>query len=178
MEDFLKDFAKKSYGRDFANKNKLNNKSVSSAFNDLEKKVILKSKTSGKNKYFYLNKDNLLIKDYLKLAEIRKKIIFLEKHKKMVEIFLNFQSEDIMGIFGSYARGTEKSDSDLDIFLIGSGNLDNIKEKGRVYNLEINIHNLSVSDFQKANIPLVKEILENHILINGFDKFFNKIIKW
>ena len=49
----------------------------------METQGILKFKREGKNKYYFLNKNNQEIKEIIQLVEINKKINFTKKHIKL-----------------------------------------------------------------------------------------------
>jgi len=121
LEEFCLDYNKKIYGRQVANKLKMNQKTVSNMLNRLEKDGILKYSTEGKNKYYFLNILNPQIKDIIKILEIARKNKFIQKHSKLKDLFyaLEKRANGILVIFGSYANFTSNKDSDLDVFVIG-----------------------------------------------------------
>jgi len=75
-------------------------------------------------------------------------------------------------IFGSYAKGSEHEDSDLDLFALG--NIQEVKDLEKMYNLKINILKSKKIDKEET---IFKEIINNHIILKGEDDFINKI-KW
>src|SRR3972149_375352 len=104
LKEFSSDYSRRVYGRDVAKKLKMNQKTVSNILNELEKDNILKFTQEGKNKYYYLNEFYPYITEIIQQMEIQRKIIFLEKYKKIKELFLKLekQSEGILIVFGSY----------------------------------------------------------------------------
>lgn len=115
---------------------------------ELEKEGLLSAETEGRQKYFYLNKG------YPFLAEIKK---LHQAEFSLPRIFTETLS-GISGlkeayIFGSYAKGAFKNESDIDVLLIGSHSarearkaiLPLQKRIGR----EINMIDFSESEFKK-----------------------------
>jgi len=172
----LNEFAsnQRYHGRRLANKLNMNQKTVSNVLNILEKKNFIKFTQEGKNKNYFLNKSNLLLKEALKLVEINRKIIFLEKYSKLNELFLKIEkrSKGLVLVFGSYANFSSTKNSDFDLFIIGSVNeLDDLE---KLYHLKINIVNSSKTKFKRDDL-FVKEILKNHIILKGVENFIELI---
>ena len=129
IEEFLGNYTGSFTGSDIARKKSLNQKSVSNALNKLEVEGFLKSKTVGKNKEFSLNLDNMeTVKNFIVAAEHIRTANFLKKQALIKEIILKIGPafNGIVIIFGSYAKGTQKKDSDLDIFIAGAYDRDKI----------------------------------------------------
>ena len=181
IKQFLGDYDRKIYGRELENKISISQKNIALTLDFLEKEGILSSKTSGNRRYFNLNKSNELVKKYIILAEIMNSIEFLKKNPKISHIFEKFQSQNnIICIFGSYAKGIQKKGSDLDLFIIGKIDEKKIKELGENYNIEISIKKGTKTDFLnslKKRDPLMKEILKSHIIIKGYEEFVEEVIK-
>ena len=170
LEEFTSDKNKRIYGVAIAKKFKLNQKTVSNILNNLEKENILKFSKEGKNKYYFLNLLNPRIKEIIKMAEINKKISFIQKHKKFVGLFdeIALRVKGIAIVFGSYAQGNEKHNSDLDLLVIGE--IKNVLNLEDSFKVEINIIKSTKNKFTK-NKPFVKEIMENHIILKGLEEF-------
>lgn len=181
MKQFLRGYDKEIYGRGIEKKVGISQKNISLTLDKMEKEGILSSRKIGNIKYYSLNKLYNSIKNFILIAEIEKSIEFFKKHIKIAEIF---EKADISGaivcIFGSYAKGTEKKDSDLDLFIIGRINEDEIKEISETYGIELSIKKGTRKDFielLKKKSPLINEILENHVIITGFENFIREVIK-
>ncbi|MFP4568374.1 MAG: nucleotidyltransferase domain-containing protein [Candidatus Woesearchaeota archaeon] len=153
---------------------KLNQKSTSLILDDLETKLILKSEAQGKNKLFYLNKENPeTIKQYLCAIEHLRTLIFYEENTK-IKIIIEKINPYLKGtaiIFGSYAKGTQKETSDLDIYLLGKHDFEEINKISKTYNIDINI-----KEQKKLEInTITKEIIKNHIIIKNTETFINTL---
>ena len=182
MRQFLKDYNKEIYGRELVKKVKISQKNIALTLGELEKEGILFSKARGNMRYFSLNKKNPLYKNYIFLAEVENSIEFFKKNPKILQVLEDIDKKGkIICIFGSYAKGTQKKFSDLDLFIVGKFNEKEIKKMGKDYGLDVNIKSGSMSDFVsslKEKNPLMNEILENHVLISGYEKFIEEVVKW
>lgn len=174
LMQFLGDYKKEVYGRELVNKVPVSQKAIALALDELEKEGILKARKQGNIKYFRLNLANTEIKDALTAAEIMKKIDFLKKQRKLAHIFK--KDSRIVGVFGSYALGTQRPDSDVDIFIAGKKQKEDYDAKGKTLDLNISIKYFTDKEFKsllKKHDNLCKEIIKNHIILFGVEKFVN-----
>ena len=176
LNEYLGDYTKKVHGRSLVGKVSLSQKSIATSLKKLEKEGLLKSEKKGNIKLFGLNLTNPEIKDVLITAEIDRKIEFLKGHRKFANIFNN--DPRVIGIFGSYAKGTQTKDSDIDLFIIGERAKEDYDKKGKILDLKISIKYFSediFSNLAKGKDPLIREIIEKHVLIFGIEKFITII---
>ena len=141
----------------------------------LEKNRILKSKVEGKNKYFSLNLDNIQTKSYLLQAEIFKLDNFLDHYQEFKTFLKSIHSNILIIIFGSFAKFNVDKNSDLDLLVLSKE-----EQKFPYHLLPYKIHqiNLSEDSFKKALIEketIIKEIEENHIILNSPSSYVNII---
>ncbi len=181
LSQFSKGYDKEYYIREIEKITKVSSRTALVTLAKLEKKGILESKTKGKIKIYKLKK-TILSREYMILTEQYKKIRFLGKNLLIKEIIEKTEQyfKGITIIFGSYAKETQKENSDLDIFTIDKFTEDKIKEIGKTYGIEINIKSYPKKLFEKEinNDILLKEIAENHILIKNTEQYVRKIIRW
>jgi len=173
--EFLRDFKAKLTGSFIAQKNNLNQKTVANYLNKLEKEFILKSKTQGKNKLYFLNLDNKeIVKNFIISTEHLRTINFYKKNSLIKEIAekINPFIKGIAIIFGSYAKGIQKKDSDLDIFIIGKANEKELDIISKTYRIEIS---LKIYPKLEQDI-LTKEVIKNHIIIKNAEQFIGEIL--
>jgi predicted nucleotidyltransferase len=172
LEEFTSGKEKKVYGRLLAKKLKQNQKTISNLLNNLEKEDILKFRTEGKNKYYFLNEVNPLIKEIINLVEINKKILFLKKNVSLIPLFeeLEKRTEGILAVFGSYASGKNIPDSDLDIFLIGK--IKDVSDLEESFSIKINVIKSNSPKFDSEN-NFIKELMKNHIILKRTGEFRN-----
>ena len=164
------------YLRQISKLAKLPLKTAQNVLFNLEKNKVLKSTIDGKNKYFSLNLDNLQTKSYLLQSEIYKTDLFLENYPQF-KIFLKSLNTNVpLILFGSFAKFKTDQDSDLDLFVVSE------KEQKLPFHLiPYTVHqvNLSEDSFVKAlreEETLLKEIEENHIILNNHSFYIN--IMW
>ncbi len=139
----------------------------------LESKKIIDSKTKGRNKKLFL-KDSLLTEIYILMSENYNLIKFLETNPSYKIIFKELRDKskgELIILFGSYAKGTETKSSDLDIFLEKTDNSRSEKKKiQEIYS------KLSVKEGEfDLNSNLIKEIIEDHVIIKGVERFYEKV---
>jgi Nucleotidyltransferase domain. len=98
-------------------------------------------------------------------------IKLLIRHPELGIIFeeiLEKTDEKLIVLFGSYAKGLAKRDSDIDIYIeTKSRNLKKVIES---------IHpkiNVKIGTFDTKS-PLIKEIIKDHIIIRGIEVFYEK----
>jgi predicted nucleotidyltransferase len=124
----------------------------------------------GRNKLFFLKK-NLKSKNYIFNAERYKLIKLLNKYPKLSTIFdeiLNKNNNSLIILFGSYAKFSAGSKSDIDIYIDGTKKN---KEELEEINSKIRV---KIGHFDKDSL-LIKEIIKNHIILKGVETFYEKI---
>jgi len=176
---FTKGFERKYYIREVQKMLDISPRTAQTTLDKLEKKGILESKIRGKIREYKLKK-NYISKEYLILTEIYKKISFLEKNQMIKEILFKIDKhiQGIALIFGSYAKGTQKKHSDLDIFIVGNYNKKEIDKFSEMYGIGINIKKYPLDIFKKniGNDILITEVLKNHIAVVGVEDFIKIVI--
>lgn len=111
---FLNPQAKK-YTNELARLLRVDPKNLDRKLKELEKEGLLKSEFSGKQRYFFLNRRYLLLKEYKKI--ILKTVGF---EKKLAEKLAVLPGLADAYIFGSYVKDKMDAVSDIDILLVGS----------------------------------------------------------
>jgi len=145
---------------------------VSRKLNKLKKENAVGYKKEGRNKIFFLKK-NIIARSYILKAELNKLIKLLKKYPELGIIFeeiLKKTDERLIVLFGSYAKGLAKKNSDIDIY-IGTTNR-NVKKTVEEAHSKIRV---KIGPFDKKS-PLIKEIIKNHVIIRGLDDFYGKQI--
>lgn len=177
---FTNDFNREYYVREVEKLLKISPRTAQLILEDLEDKGITQSKTKGKIKTFKLNPSEFT-KRYLIFVEQYKVIAFLEKKLLIKEIIENI-TPHIRGIgiiFGSYVKGLEKEGSDLDIFIVGNYNNDEIKRVSKNLGIEISIKCYPLKTFEKnlTKDILLKEVLKNHVVFLNAEQFIQVVFK-
>lgn len=173
IQEFLGDYTREIYGRELIGHVPMSQKAIALALTKLEKEGVLKSKKRGTLKLYRLNPDYTEIKDVLIVAERIRKIEFFAKHRRLAHAF-GGSDDRIVGIFGSYAKGRARADSDVDIFIIGPKRKKDYDKTGRTLGLDVSIKYFSPSaweDLRKNRNPLAKGIIRSHVLLFGMERF-------
>lgn len=91
---------------------------------------------------------------------------------KYVETICKSYKVEAIILFGSYAKGTEREDSDIDIAIVIDEFKDNIIDeevelmkfrKGIDYRIEPHI--IRIDDYKKVSNPFVKEVIDTGIKV-------------
>jgi len=150
----------------------------------LEDVNILASVTKGRNLDYHLNLENGVVKYYIIIAEIFSSIRLIES-RFIIKKLINDLSKQVDGsiiLFGSFAKGKETKNSDIDIMVLAenahlySSQLFRAKVSGIGTGIdrEINIKSIDrdglAQGLQKRD-PLISEVLDNHILLKGAEDF-------
>ena len=177
---FTNDFSREYYIREVKKLLKISPRTAQLILEDLEDKGVIESKIRGKIRTYKI-KLNEFTKKYLVFVEQYKAIAFLENNLMVKEIVEKI-TPSIKGIgiiFGSYVKGIEKKESDLDIFVAGKYNKEEIKRVSKNLGIEISVKCYPIKTFEK-NINkdiLLKEILKNHIVFVNAERFIQKVLK-
>ena len=161
----------KSHLREIARTLNESHSTILRKINELLKENVLDYKKEGKNKIFFI-KNNLKSKNYIYSAEIHKLNSLLKKHPELSIIFEDIKrnfSKGMIILFGSYAKGIPKKDSDIDIYL--ETNDDGLKNKIKAINSKLSI---KIGKFDTKSL-LIKEIIKNHIIIKGLEDFYERV---
>jgi predicted nucleotidyltransferase len=125
----------------------LDPKNTETKLKEFEEEGLFKSEFRGKERYFFLAKDNPVLEHYRQ--------IFLTTYgieKRLKDMLPNIKGLKEAYIFGSYASNKMDSSSDIDILAIGSHSVLELqrlivklqKDIGR----EFNVTNLSLKEFE------------------------------
>jgi len=175
---FTNDFSREYYIREVERLLKISPRTAQLILENLEDKGIIESKTKGKIKAYKINPSEFT-KRYLVLVEQYKAIAFLEKRLLIKEIIekITPHIKGIAIIFGSYVKGLEKENSDLDIFVAGDYNQDEIKKVSKNLGIEISIKCYPLKTFEKnlTKDILLKEVLKNHVVFVNAERFIHMV---
>lgn len=159
-----------SHVRGIAQKLGESHSTVLRKLNNLKKENVIDYKTEGKNKIFFL-KNNLISKNYIQKAELHKLTKLIGKYPELGIIFeeiLKKTDEKLIILFGSYAKGLAKVDSDIDIYIETKNR--NVKRVVEDIHSKINV---KMGAFDSMS-PLIREIIKDHVIIRGIEVFYGK----
>ncbi len=130
--------------------------------NNLEKEKVVDFTREGKNKIYYL-KETIEAETYLFMTEHYKYLKLMQdpylrrKISQLKKIF----SEELIILFGSYAKGESTKHSDVDIYIETNKKISDVPE-----NIQIKRGKLD------KNNDLTKEIVKDHVIIQGIERFY------
>ena len=168
---FLGEYEKQLYLREISKLAKIPLKTTQTLIAHLEKDKILKSRISGRNKYFKLNLDNIQTKFNLLQSELHRTAIFVEKYPLFKTFLKEIKMNAPIIIFGSFAKFKADNNSDLDLLVISQEKV-NLPFHLLAYKVhEIYLDENSLMKSLEKNETLTKEIQENHIILNNHSFF-------
>jgi len=144
----------------------LDPKNTETKLKEFEKAGLFKSEFRGKERYFFLAKDNPVLEHY---SQIFLKTYGIEKRLK--DMLHGIKGLKEAYLFGSYANNSMDSSSDIDILAIGSHSVLELqrviaklqKDVGR----EFNVTNLSPKEFEtkkKHKDPFINGVFKTKII--------------
>ena len=95
----------------------------------------------------------------------------MESIKKYIEKISQYYKIEAIILFGSYAKGTENEDSDIDIAIISSDFSDIIEDGAKLIGLtwkidtRIEPHPITTEEYQKVSNPFVREVMNTGIKV-------------
>lgn len=162
---------KEMHGRELVKELKTSLTRVQSTLNELRSINVLDYKIEGKNHIYFIKK-NLTSKSFILNAENYKLAKILSKHQTLEPIFQDIIQKsrcNLIILFGSYAKGNPKKDSDIDIY-IETTNPKIKEEVQKIYDLI----SVKIGKFNSKDL-LIKEIIKNHAIIKGGEEYYEKI---
>jgi len=163
--------AKDSHVRMLAVELKEPHSSVLRKLGEMKQKQIVDYRTEGKNKVYYLKK-NIFVQKSVINAENYKLLKIADKHPFLSVLFkevISNSDSPLIILFGSYAKGISKEDSDIDIFVESKS----IAEKRKIQDLHHKL-SLKIGILEKDSL-LGKEIIKNHAILKGAELYYEKI---
>lgn len=158
--------------------------------NQLAEEGFLKHKREGNVHLYTLNlKNNFVVKE-LENIEFEKSRNFMESNKKInlaltefIEKIQKFSLWTVL-LFGSTARKSRTTKSDIDIFIVNSKDEEEIKRIANTinmkYNLNISLIIVSLDEFRNMVVErnkFTQNLIDEKIVLYGFEFYFNELIK-
>jgi predicted nucleotidyltransferase len=178
---FSGNYKKEVYGREAARELFMNQKTVSNVLKRLEKENILRSKMEGRNKVYRLNHSNPALMHVLSIVEEEKAVRFREISglgRDFIDEILKSKSPLVV-IFGSYADGTQKRNSDVDILALSPFDVD-LTDVQNFYKIKASVKEYTEEEFESALRSgdfLIMEVIRNHVVLIGSDLFVKMILE-
>ena len=147
---------------------KINHMTILRKIRELFKSNIVDYKEEGRNKVYFL-KNTTEAKITINTAENYKLLQTIQKYPSLRKIIKKIQEDkriNLAVLFGSYAKGIAKKDSDIDIYIETINK--NIKKDLEKIDSKLSI---KIGRYDKDN-PIIKEIKKNHIIIKGTERYY------
>jgi predicted nucleotidyltransferase len=161
---------KSNHVRSIAKELKINHMTVSRVLKKLYEENVVDFNEEGKNKSYFLKK-SLEGKNYCYMAEIYKLSKLIDKYPKLrmtVESIQRRNDYSVAVLFGSYAKGIPREESDIDIYIDTEDR--NIRKE-----IELSDSKASVKIGKyDTNSLLIKEIWDNHVILKGIEEYYVK----
>jgi len=167
VEELLKN---ENHIRGIAKKLNTNHMTIVRKAKELAKENVVDYKEEGKNKTYFLKK-TVEAKNYVFSAENYKLNKLLKKYPTLRHIVEKIQKNKkikLAVLFGSYAKGISKPDSDIDIYI----DTEDKKIKEEVILIDSRL-SIKIGKYNKASL-LIKEMEKNHVIIKGVEQYYDK----
>ncbi|MDK2974614.1 MAG: uncharacterized protein PWP08_985 [Methanofollis sp.] len=176
---FSSGYDREYYIREICNHLPVSHGTAQTILTRLEDKRVLASSQRGRTRLFRIKPGEISI-HYFMMTEIYKKIVFMEE-KPYISEFLNKVSDFTRGttvLFGSYAKGTDTGESDIDIFIAGSYDEQEVTKLGKMYDVDVNVkaYPATAFDAKGRSDPLVIEVKKHHIVWKNTESFVRDVI--
>ncbi len=148
-----------------------NQTTIARKVQELEEQNILDCRTEGKNKVYFIKK-TLEAKEFIKMLEHDKLLQLIAKHPRFRQIIekiqLNTQIK-LAIVFGSYVKDSANKESDIDLYV----ETQSIALKNSLELIDSKL-SIKIGKFDTTNL-LAKEIIKDHIIIKGVDRYYELI---
>jgi len=170
MEIVLQLLKEKSHIREIARRLNISHTKVRGKMALLEKGNAVDYTSEGRNKVYFL-KNTAEAKAYAVMAEKYALLKALQKYPELRGITDRISSDkriQLAILFGSYAKGIAKKDSDIDIYI----EIEDKEIKKELHLLDSRL-SIKIGKYNKDN-PLIREIEKNHVIIKGTELYYEK----
>ncbi len=162
---------KEMHGRELAKELKTSLTRIQAILKELRDSNIIDYKEQGRNHVYFI-KINLIAKSFILNAENYKLFKTINKYPILMPIFQDITKKSkcsLIILFGSYAKGIPKEDSDIDIYI----ETKDIKVKENIQKIN-DLVSVKIGKFNSDDL-LIKEIIKNHVIIKGAEEYYEKI---
>jgi len=142
----------------------------------------LKITKIGKSKVLRLNLNNPVIQSYLAISSEEEKNNFLIGQPIIKAIQKELDTEDIVLLFGSYAKGKERQKSDIDLIIINKAGRRSISfsKLELVFRKKINPIFFKRKEFRsmlkEKSENVGKQAIRSHIVLNNPEGFWKLVL--
>ncbi len=144
-------------------------------------KNLFKIISVGQAKVMSLNLNNI-IKSFLIISSDKEKNEFLKKHPIINKIVLELKTNECVVLFGSYAKGSENKNSDIDMMIINKQGEKTISfsKYEILFDKKINPIFVTKKEFvemlNQSEENVGKQVLKGHIILNNPEFFWECVL--
>ncbi len=137
----------------------------------------------GKSKTVQVKKDNLVLKAHLTISSDEERKEFVKKQPIIKKISTELKTNEVVVLFGSYAKGTETEKSDIDLLVINKQGKKTVSfsKYELLFKKKINPLFITPKEFkrmlQDTEENVGKQALKNHIILNNPESFWSLILE-
>ena len=136
----------------------------------------------GKSKVLSLNVKRPIVKAHLTVSSDEEKKEFLKKQPILSKISQELNTEDIVLLFGSYAKGKETDKSDIDLCIINKNGQKSLSfsKYELLFKKKINPMFITSKEFKEMlkdkEENVGKQALKDHIVLNNPEQFWELVL--
>ena len=153
-------------------------KTVARKLELLRQSLLLDYAWEGKNKYYFLRRETAF--PLLQIVESYKEVQFMRRHRSLGMLLGELSMDASVILFGSHAKGMAKESSDVDVVILSKKSRE-IRQIIAKYPFEVQAHFISMLVLEKRlkeHQPLVKEIVQHHILFGEKEKVIKALLRY
>lgn len=143
---------------------------------------LLQVKSVGKAKTIALNTNNSAVKHYLIISSEEERKEFLAKQQVLRVIYSELKTTDTVLLFGSYAKGTYREHSDIDLMIINQKGQKSLSFSSYEFLFMKKIHPIFFAKQEFLQMLREKEenvglqALKGHIVLNNPEQFWTYVL--
>jgi len=143
---------------------------------------ILDIEAVGKSKTISLNIINPIVKSYLAISSDEERKEYTKEHLIIRKIAAELNTNDIVILFGSYAKGSETERSDIDVLVINKDGKKSLSFSRYevLFKKKINPIFITSSEFKKMlqdkEENIGKQALKSHVILNNPERFWGLVL--
>lgn len=136
----------------------------------------------GRSKTIFLNTTNPILKAYLAISSDEESKAFLKKQPILKKMASELNTNDMVVLFGSYAKGKETEKSDIDLLVINKDGKKSLSfsKYELLFKKQINPVFITMKEFRamlhdkEENVG--KQALKNHVVLNNPERFWGLVL--
>lgn len=143
---------------------------------------VLNIEAVGKSKMMSLKTNNPIIKAHLTVSSDEERKEFLKKQPVIKKIASELNTNEVVILFGSYAKGKETERSDIDLLIINKdgGKTIPFSKYEILFKKRINPVFVTGKEFKEMlkdkEENVGKQALKNHIILNNPERFWEMVL--